>query len=309
MRKTGWFGGVFLAGVLFLSAATLLAAKPAPAGSETVTMTITAVGKKDNPPPVVEKKDVRLYQEKERTKAEDWRKGKTLYLAVLIDDSLDSAIANQWDDLKSFLMAQPDTTQIAVAYARNGAAMVAQDFTSDHALAVKALRIPVDNSGAFTSPYLALQDWIKRWPQSGERGSILLFSSGIDYFRGRFDLIDPDVDTAIEQAQKKNINIWTIYAPDSGHWRWRNYALFISQSFLSRVSEETGAESYSLGYGPPVTLKPYFDEIHTHLNNQYLLAFKGRGGGKGRFARVDVNTELSGVQFLAAPRVFLPPTK
>jgi hypothetical protein len=41
-----------------------------------------------------------------------------------------------------------------------------------------------------------------------------------------------------------------------------------AQSNLSQLSDETGAESYSLGTGAPVTLKPYFDEISTHLSNQ-----------------------------------------
>jgi hypothetical protein len=309
MNKKLQFGGNLLLSALFLAAASLLAAKSAAADSETVSMTVTAVGKKDNPPPAVKKEDVQLYQGRERTQVADWKKGGTLYLAVLIDDSLDSSIANQWDDLRTFLLAQPDSTYIAVAYARNGTSAVAQDFTKDHALAAKALRIPLGSAGAFTSPYLSLQDWIKRWPDSNERKSIVLFSSGIDYFRGSFDPVDPDVDSTIEHAQKKNINIWTIYAPDAGHWRWRNYALFISQSFLSRVSEETGTESYYLGFGPPVTLKPYFDEIQTHLSNQYLLSFVLSGGPKGRFERVRVATELPGVEFLAAPQVFLPAAK
>ena len=298
-------GAVFLSGLL-LAATSPLAAKSPAADPGSVTLTVTAVEKKDTPPPAVRKEDVQFYQGKERTQIADWRKGETLYLAVLIDDSLESTIANQWGDLKSLLMAQPDTTYIAVAYARNGAAMVAQDFTKDHALAAKALRLPLGNAGTFASPYLALQDWIKRWPDSNERKSILLFSSGIDYFRGMFDPSDPDVDTAIEHAQRKNVNIWTIYAPDAGHRARRTYNLFISQGFLSRVSEETGAESFYLGFGSPVTFKPYFDEIEMHLNHQYLLSFVGNGGQKGRFERVRVATELPGVEFLASPQVFLP---
>src|SRR2546427_8011169 len=42
--------------------------------------------------------------------------------------------------LKVFLSGQPNTTYISVAYARNGTAMLAQDFTNDHELAAKALR-------------------------------------------------------------------------------------------------------------------------------------------------------------------------
>src|SRR4029434_2578384 len=98
-----------------------------------------------------------LYQGKERKQVADWRRGETLFLAVLIDDSLRSSIANQWSDLRAFLMAQPPSTYIAVAYARNGTAMVAQDFTKDHALAAKALRLPFGSRWGLTPPSLALE--------------------------------------------------------------------------------------------------------------------------------------------------------
>jgi hypothetical protein len=274
--------------------------------SGAVTMTVTAVGKKETQPPPLTKDDVQLYQGKEKVQVADWKRGETLYLAVLIDDSLDSAVANQWGDLKDFFMAQPDNTYIAVAYGRNGVAMVAQDFTKDHALAGKALRIPIGRAGAFSSPYLAVQDWVKRWPDSGERKSIMLFSSGVSYFRGSFDPVDPDLDATISRAQKQNINIWTIYVPDAGHVGNRSFRVFNAQSNLSRLSEETGAESYYLGSGMPVTLKPYFDEIQMHLNNQYLLSFVGNGGKKGKFERVRVVTEAPNVEFLTPSEVFLP---
>ena len=246
---------------------------------------------------------------KQRTQIADWEHDGKLYLAVLIDDSLDSVIANQWNDLKAFFAAQPDTTYISVSYARNGTAMVAQDFTNDHELAAKALRIPLGSGGAFTSPYLALLDLMKRWPTSTDRHSILLFSSGIDYFRGDLWTRPPDLDSTISRAQKENINVWTIYAPDAGH---RGRGFFIAnraQSYLTELSDATGAESFYLGTAEPVTLKPYFDELATHLSNQYLLTFKANGGAKGRFERVRVATELQHVEFLAPSQVFLPPAK
>ena len=276
------------------------------AGPGTATMTVTAIGQKDTSPPLVTKDDVQLFLNKERTQVADWKHGEKLYLAVLIDDSLDSEIASQWGDLKAFLAGQPDTAYISVAYARNGTAVLAQDFTSDHNLAAKALRLPLGSGGAFSSPYLALLDLMKRWPSSADRRSILLISSGIDYLRGNFDLRSPDLDSTISRAQKQNINIWTIYAPDAGH-RGRGFFLASrAQSNLSQLSDETGAESYYLGTGAPVTLKPYFDELSTHLSNQYFLTFKASGGAKGRFERVRVRTELAHVEFLAPSEAFLP---
>ena len=301
--------GALLLAAMAVAAAMPLRSKTAAADSSAVTMTVTAVGKKETQPPPLTKDDVQLYQGKEKVQVADWKRGETLFLAVLIDDSLESTVASQWGDLKAFFMAQPENTYIAVAYGRNGTAAVAQDFTKDHALAAKALRMPVGSAGAFTSPYLAVQDWVKRWPDSGERKSIMLFSSGIDYFRGSFDPVDPDLDSTISRAQKQNINIWTIYVPDAGHVGNRSFRVFNAQSNLSRLSEETGAESYYLGSGMPVTLKPYFDEIQMHLNNQYLLSFVGNGGKKGKFERVRVVTEVPNVEFLTPSEVFLPPVK
>jgi VWFA-related protein len=295
-----------LLGVSAVAVALSSALASAAADSGTVTTTVTAVGKKDTQPPELKKDDVQLYQGKERVQVADWKRGQTLFLAILIDDSLEASVAQQWGDLKAFFDAQPESTYIAVAYARNGVATVAQDFTKDHALAGKALRMPVGDAGAFTSPYLTLQDWMKRWPDSGERKSIILFSSGVDYFRGSFDPIDPDLDTTVARAQKKNINIWTIYVPDAGHVGRRSFRVFNAQSNLSRLSEETGAESYYLGFGSPVTLKPFFDEIQMHLSNQYLLTFVGNGGKKGKFDRVRVTTEIKSVEFLTPSEVFLP---
>jgi VWFA-related protein len=308
-RNLKWKDTVLLAAMVLPAAAVPLTSKAAATDAPVVTMTVTAVGKKDTQPPALKKEDVQLYEGKERVQVADWKRGDALFLAVLIDDSLESNVANQWGDLKAFFMAQPENTYIAVAYARNGSATVAQDFTKDHALAGKALRLPLGNAGAFTSPYLTLQDWMKRWPETGERKSIILFSSGVDYFRGSFDPIDPDLDTTVARAQKQNINIWTIYIPDAGHVGRREFRVFNAQSNLSRLSEETGAESYYLGFGMPVTLKPYFDEIQMHLNNQYLLSFVGNGGKKGKFERVRLVSEAPNVEFLTPSEVFLPPVE
>jgi len=308
-KNLKWKDTVLLAAMALAAAAVPLTSKAAATDAPVVTMTVTAVGKKDTQPPALKKEDVQLYEGKERVQVADWKRGDALFLAVLIDDSLESNVANQWGDLKAFFMAQPENTYIAVAYARNGSATVAQDFTKDHALAGKALRLPLGNAGAFTSPYLTLQDWMKRWPETGERKSIILFSSGVDYFRGSFDPIDPDLDTTVARAQKQNINIWTIYIPDAGHVGRREFRVFNAQSNLSRLSEETGAESYYLGFGMPVTLKPYFDEIQMHLNNQYLISFVGNGGKKGKFERVRLVSEAPNVEFLTPSEVFLPPVE
>src|SRR5215472_4007903 len=274
-----------LAALLF-SAPTFAASSP-----ENVTLTVTAVGKKNSTTATVNKSDVEYFLNKERTQIADWRRGEKLYLAVLIDDSLRATVASQWNELQAFFDAQPDTTYISVSYARNGSAMLAQDFTNNHALAAKALRLPIGIEAA-TSPYYALQDLMKHWPSTTDRRSILLLSSGIDYIHGNFPE-SPDLQTTIERAQKENVNVWSIYYPDATRLGRRFFLATKAQSDLTQMSDETGGKALYLSTTAPVTFKPYLDELTTRLNNQYLLTFRGNGGAKGRFERVRVATELS----------------
>jgi hypothetical protein len=298
--------GVFLGGLLLVTAASINAQTNA-AGSSTTTLTVTAVGKKESAPSIT-KDDVQLFTGKERKQIGDWKKADQLAMAILIDDSIDSGAGGQWDYLKEFIMAQPASTSIAVGYLQNNTTRVAQDFTPDHALAAKAIRLPMGLGAIGSSPYLATLDLLKRWPNTGPRRSIVLITSGIDYFRGSFfGAFYPDLDSVIQRAEKQNTNIWSIYYPSSGHRGHSFYQVNYAQNNIDKMSEDTGAESYFLGSGNPVTIKPYLDEITTHLNNQYLLTFSGAGGSKGKFQSVKVKTELPDVEFFAPQSIFLPP--
>jgi hypothetical protein len=251
---------------------------------------------------------VQLFQGKERKQIGDWKKGEQLFLAILIDSSIDSGAGGQWDYLKEFIMAQPPTTYISVGYLQNNTTQVAQDFTQNHELAVKALRLPMGLGAIGSSPYLASIDMLKRWPETGPRRSILLITSGIDYFRGSgFGPFSPDLQPLIDRAERQNTNVWSIYYPSASH-RGRSFNLVNNgQVNIDKLSEDTGAESYFLGSGVPVSIKPYLDEISTHLSNQYLLTFAGAGGSKGKFTSVKVKTELPDVEFFTPASVFLPP--
>ena len=308
MHIRGLLSAVSLAVGFLIFQVNSSAALAAPAESGSATITVTAVAKKDAPR-AVGKDDVQLSQGKERKQIAQWTKAEKLYLAILIDDSLDSEVASQWNELKQFISAQPATTYIAVGYASNSTVRVAQDFTTDHELAGKALRIPFGAPGVGSSPYLSVIDWMKRWPPTGDRRSLLLISSGIDYLRGGFGTIYPDVDTAISIAEKGNINLWNIYSPGAGH---RSRAFFLAnnaQNNLSKLCEETGGEAYFLGTSAPVSFKPFLDELQTHLENQYLLTFAGDGGPKGKFVTIHLKTELTHAEFMHANQAWFPSAK
>lgn len=293
-------------GMAMLASVSPAASRP-PVESGRSTITVTATSKKEAPPAVT-KSDVQLSQSKERKQVARWVKAEKLYLAILIDDSLDSEAASQWSDLKQFILAQPPTTSIAVGYASNARVQVAQDFTADHNLAAKALRIPLGRS-AESSPYLSVIDWMKRWPATGDRRSLLLISSGIDYFRAGFGPIYPDVDTAISIAEKGNINLWSIYSPGAGHRSRSFFLVNNAQNNLNKLCEETGGEAFFLGTSAPVSFRPYLDELQMHLNNQYLLTFAGDGGTKGKLVSIHLKTELAQTEFMHANQAWLPPAK
>src|SRR5258708_8124807 len=101
--------------------------------ADAVTLTVTAVAKKGSPPPV-KKEDVQVFEGKERVQVADWRHDGPLYLAILIDASLDSEAASQWNDLKAFIAAQPENTFVAVPSGLNVAPRLVHDFPHDHAL-------------------------------------------------------------------------------------------------------------------------------------------------------------------------------
>jgi hypothetical protein len=298
--------GVCLAGVLLFST-SWSEAQTRPAASGTATFTVTVAGKKESAPPIT-KDDVQLFQGKERKQIGDWKKGEQLALAILIDDSIETTAGGQWDYLKDFILAQPAKTSVAVGYIRNNTTQVAQDFTQDKALAAKALRLPLGIGALGSSPYLGIMDMLKRWPDTGPRRSMILISSGVDYFRGgTFGAFYPDLDSVIQIAERQNTNIWSIYYPSSGHRGRSFYLVNYGQNNLDKMAEDTGAESYFLGFGSPVAIKPYLDEITVHLNNQYLLTFAGSGGAKGKLQSVKVKTELPDVEFFTPSAVFLPP--
>lgn len=304
--KTAAFLGALLTPALFLSSNLAAQTKSA---SGNVTFTVTAVGKKDADVSNIGRDDVQLFQGKERKQIGDWRKGDSLFLAILIDDSLDPTAGGQWEYLKDFIMAQPPSTSILVGYMRNNTALVVQDFTPNHELAAKAIRLPIGIGALGSSPYLSAIDLLKRWPQTGPRRSVVLVSSGIDYFRGPgFGPFYPDLDPLISRAERQNTNIWTVYYPSASHRGRAYWLLNNAQNNMDKLSQDTGAESYFLGIGTPVAIKPYLDEISNHLNNQYLLTFAATPGSKGKYQTMRVKTELKGVEFFTPASVYVPPS-
>jgi hypothetical protein len=279
-----------------------------------VKMTVTASVDSGKRMPEIQKEDIVVKSGKDRLPVTDWVAARGdhagLELFILIDDTATSSLGSQLDDLRTFVNAQPPATSVGVGYARNGTVQISQDLTTDHARAAKALRLPLGSSGAFGSPYLSVVSLMERWPASTNRQEVILVSDGIDRARrGRNALLNPDVDTAGDAAQRAGVIIHSIYFPGVGHWYRNFWEKSSGQNGLAKLSDMTGGESFFLGTQTPVTIAPYLEDVQKILDNQYLLGFSAQTSKKPGLKYISVSTELAGVDFAAADAVWVPAAK
>ncbi len=273
-----------------------------------VQMTVTVEGTHGKDAPDLAREDVMVFQGRERLPVTEWiaLKGERsgLEMFILIDDASAMTLGLQLSDLRNFILSQPSNALVGVGYMRNDFVDVAQNLTTDHAKAANALRLPFGRIASGASPYLALTDLIRRWPTCCVRREVVLVSSGIDPLGG-VGPANPYVDVAIEHAQRAGVIVYSIYMPRSGHGSHSFWRMNWGQNYLAQVSEETGGESYMLGFGAPVSFEPYLREIGEHLRHQYSLTFLAKPPGKPGMVPFHVTTEVSNAEIVAAPRIYL----
>ena len=245
-----------------------------------------------------------------------------LQLFILIDDTLSSAVGNNLNDIRDFINAQPPTTVIGIGYMSNTTVNIVQNFTPDHALAAKAVRLPRGNLSTMDSPYLSLISLVKGWPQQNVRREVLLVTDGIDRLRGeapspsqlgpRFGpvyhsmpTISADATSASEISQRYNVLVHSIYSPGVGRSGRSSWDLQVGLSGLSKLADETGAECFSLGTSNPVSFKAYLERLQRHFANQYYLVFLAVPQEKAGLQRVNVSTEVPNAEIVAADNVWV----
>ena len=248
-----------------------------------------------------------------------------LQLMILIDDTLNTqAVGNNLNDLKAFIGAQPPSTVISVAYMSNAIVNVAQNFTADHALAAKAVRLPRGTTSAMDSPYLSLISLVKGWPKQNVRREVLMVTDGIDRLRGqkpgpdrlspRFGVgpivhemptISVDATSASEISQRYNVIVHSIYSPGIGGPERGSWTAQMGLSGLSKLAEETGGETFSLSTSNPVSFKPFLEILEKLFQHQYYLVFRAVPKNKGGLQYVKVETQPK-TKLLAPNNVWVP---
>jgi hypothetical protein len=288
----------------------------------------------DNTVPALSREDVKVRQGKNNLQVTGWIPARGdqagLQLFILIDDTCDTTLGGQLDDLRAFIKAQPATTWIGVGYMRNAGVNIVQNFTTDKDQAAKALRLPLGSLGASDSPYLSLISLLQGWPQNKMRRSVIMVTDGIDRLRGlstpsgtamgrgpagagnfgrpyqTMPSISPDVDRASSAAQRYGVIINTIYSRGVGHAGRNYFEMNNGQNGIAKLADETGGESFFLGLQNPVSFKPYLDRLQLILDNQYFLVFQAIPGKKDGLQRVKVSTEVPKVEIVSADNVWVP---
>src|SRR5438874_2419063 len=200
-----------------------------------------------------------------------------LNIAILIQDDLISRVGNELGVTKDFIRSLPAGSRVMVGYLRAGSLDLRQPFTDDLNRAANSLRVPIASASAAPyNPYVEVIEALKKFDSSWKGpNTILLISDGLDVSRG-FDTTSAghtvDIDRSIKEANKRNVAIYSFYAPSVGLTRVSSLASAYGQSSLSRVSHETGGMAFFQGMTGFVTFDSYFDRLRAELNRQYGTA-------------------------------------
>ncbi|HLL77217.1 MAG TPA: hypothetical protein VK421_18330 [Pyrinomonadaceae bacterium] len=221
-----------------------------------------------------------------------------LYLAVLVQDDLVSSVATEIATLASFIRRLPEGSQVLVGYMRSGSIQIRQKFTTDRERAARSLRIPVGTPSAGPyNPYVAVREALKRYQsQPVGRRAMIVVSDGLDVSRG-IDSSQPgqsiDLQRAVEEAQRRGVAIYTIFAPTYGSDANRLLA-GNGQGSLERLSAETGGRSFNRLISAPVSFEPYLRQIEARLARQIALTYLSTHADKG-YHRIEIEAALSDV--------------
>ena len=301
-------GGIAL---VALGAGSLAAQTGPQANGVPAHMVVTEEVRQGSNPPVIGQDDVVVIEGHEHDTVTAWvpAQGDNAameFFILLDDDSGPVTLGTQLGDIRQFILAQPSSTKVGVAYMRNGIAWIAQQPTSDHVLAAKALRLPFGMASANGSPYFSLSDLVKRWPKSNSRREVLMISDGYDRYYGQNDLLDPYLDAVIDDAQRAHIVVSTLYNPGVGTYHRSSFSTYFGQVYLAQVADRTGGQAYYIGFSAPaVAFAPFLNDLSNRLNHQYLLSFLAEPEKKAGLEPVKLVSEVPNTELSAADRVYV----
>ena len=200
-----------------------------------------------------------------------------LNIAILIQDDLVAQVGNELGVTRDFIRSLPQGSRVMIGYIRSGSLQVRQPFTTDRELAAKSLRIPTATTASSPfNPYVEVIDALKKFESNWTgANAVLLISDGLDTSRG-FDSTAAgqtiDLERAIKEANKRQVSIFSFYAPAVGLTSRSRLAASYGQSSLNKLSNRTGGRAFFQGTTGFVTFDSHFARLTETLNRQYARA-------------------------------------
>jgi hypothetical protein len=280
----------------------------APAGVP-VSMIVTLETRQGAKSPDLSAENVSVFQDRARVPVTEWLPLQgdraALDLFILLDDSPGSSYGTQLDDLRAFIMEQPSTTRVGIAYMQTGGPKVVQSLTADHAAAAAALRVSLSRLARPASTYEALGQLIDQWPAGSDRRAILMISNGRDTTFGDEDEITNNsfVDATIGKAQRARVVVSAI-ATDGQQIAQTETSS--NKIYLSRVAEETGGKLYYYPSAAPPSFAPFLNDSTQRLSRQYLVTFLVKPRKHGSLQSIKMKANVPQAELVSANRVYVP---
>ena len=248
-----------------------------------------------------------------------------LELFIMMDRAREISYGTQVKDLAHFILAQPPTTKIGIAYMDMQGPTIVQDLTTDHSRAAQAVTTPLGSLANGRSPYTSLTQLIDKWAPSNGGREVLMISNGEDATFGDVapDRKNPYLDAAVENAQRAGIVVFTIATGNESVRLAENEPPIIppgkntlpnigprgpalGKFYLGQIAEGTGGKSYYYKSSAPVSFAPYLEDLTQRLASQYLVRFLATSGKKPGLQSIKVRSELSHTEVVTARNVYIP---
>ena len=193
-------------------------------------------------------------------------------LAILIQDDLVSQVSSELNLTRDFISSLPQGSRVMVGYITSGSLQVRQPFTNDLKQAAQSLRVVrASLSASAYNPYVEVVEALRSFDNLQGRNAVLLISDGLDTSQG-FDSSSSgrtmDLDRAIKHALKRDVAVYTFYAPSVGLTSNNRLAASYGQNSLNRLADETGGRAFFQGLSGFVTFDSYFENLKQTLNQQ-----------------------------------------
>ncbi len=221
-------------------------------------------------------------------------------LVILIDGSARTSLGRTFEDITGFVNNLPPNFAVGLAYMQNGHAAFSSPLSNDHAMVARQLHLPNGSPGSSASPYFCLTDLAKSWPapRSGARREVVMITDGVDEYNLRYDPDDIYVRSAIADAQRAGLVVYSIYYRNQGRLSGSFYETNAGQNYLTQVADETGGNLYYQGLGNPVSFSPFFNDLNRRMGNQYELDIPVQAQKKASLRGLKLKSSVSNVKLI-----------